>query len=146
LELTFDTIVDCPKARIDSFLNQYQARRNSKSSWEEHLAKCKNNFDDAESFLISLTNQMTGEYLAHALIVLQQRNKVCFFIRPTCNLEFHKISPGVILLNLLGEHLHANGFATVDLGPGDETYKHRFANYFYDKLQLLNFDHFFGFF
>lgn len=142
-ELSFDSTISCSEAKIDSFLRQYEARRGSKLLWEEHLVKCQNNLTGSESFLVSLRIKSTEDYLAHALIILQKQNGVCFFLRPTYNSDFARISPGIILLNLLGEHLSQNGFTSIDLGPGDESYKYRFAEYFYFKVQLLILDNFF---
>jgi CelD/BcsL family acetyltransferase involved in cellulose biosynthesis len=47
---------------------------------------------------------------------------------PAYNMDYHRYSPGLILLLKMAEHAAGNGFKIIDLGRGSARYKSAFAN------------------
>lgn len=65
----------------------------------------------------------------------------CYFLKTAYDKKYHKISPGLILLNNVLKYLMDDLYVKViDFGPGNEDYKSDWADskYYYNNLYLIN--------
>ena len=84
--------------------------------------------------LVKVPVLMLDNEIIAAAICLQKDNAI-YYQAPTYDGNYCRYSPGRALLYSIIQSSFSNGISEVDLGPGDERYKLRFAN---KKIELCN--------
>lgn len=143
-EVTFERITDAAAfaAVFDDIILQYDFRHaavNNVAPFRED--PCKRPFHlellRRDPNLLHVTVLKVGENIiaAHVGLIGQQQVHLCITAHsPT----YGPYSPGTLLLLFLGKHLGEEGIECLDLTPGGDPWKERFANQ-HDEVYELNF-------
>ena len=126
-EVVFEYNVEKNDKSINELINLHKQRWSllkEKQGLQEYFKNLMKSDNVVLSRLSLKSNNVT---LGYELGIIDSSNKY-WFLMGACDYNYHKISPGKVIMYELTKYLMENGVTKLDLGRGCEEYKAGYAN------------------